>query len=333
VQAIHYLSMGMRCYENGPWDEDLLWMFGPDALTAPIITPERKNLHADVGGYYTLRAPASFVFARCATFRNRPGQADMLHVDLWWKGQNVALDAGTYSYNAPEPWDNPLAHTAYHNTAAVDDADQMDRAGRFLWLPWLRGQVRWSQTSPGGYLSYWEGGHDGYQRLRPPVSHRRAVLRLGEAWWLIVDALTSPGEHRYRLHWLLPAVPYEWAEGTGQLVLKTPAGDYHLQTASSAGNATHSLMRADAGGPRGWRAPYYYHREPALSVDLTVKTSAALFWTLFGPGPSNATRNGDTLQVVTRQWQALLHWQMEAASPLIHAITVSGVYQDRLVIV
>ena len=41
--------------------------------------------------------------------------------------RNVALDAGTYSYNAPQPWANPLAQTAYHNTVTVDDLDQMER--------------------------------------------------------------------------------------------------------------------------------------------------------------------------------------------------------------
>ena len=33
---------------------------------------------------------------------------DQLHLDLWWRGLNIAQDAGTYLYNADPPWDNPL---------------------------------------------------------------------------------------------------------------------------------------------------------------------------------------------------------------------------------
>jgi hypothetical protein len=107
VQATQYLSSETRCYPAGPWDEDLLWLFGVDAVTAPVVSPPRQAFSADRGGYYIVRSPKSFVLTRCATFRHRPSQADMLHVDLWWRGQNIALDAGTYSYNAPPPWDNP----------------------------------------------------------------------------------------------------------------------------------------------------------------------------------------------------------------------------------
>ncbi len=103
----------------------------------------------------------------------------MLHVDLWWRGHNVALDAGTYSYNAPEPWDNVLAQTAYHNTVTVDDLDQMERVAKFLWLPWLRSGYAPAQRSPGGGLAYWEGEHDGYQRCQPPV-----VIGVGFCVWV-----------------------------------------------------------------------------------------------------------------------------------------------------
>ena len=46
----------------------------------------------------------------------RPGHADQNHVDLWWKGEPIALDGGTYRYNADSPWDNQLMATAVHNT-------------------------------------------------------------------------------------------------------------------------------------------------------------------------------------------------------------------------
>jgi hypothetical protein len=54
LQASHYYLYGKRCFESGPWDEDLLWLFGPEALDSEIIERKPKNLKATYAGYYTL---------------------------------------------------------------------------------------------------------------------------------------------------------------------------------------------------------------------------------------------------------------------------------------
>ena len=40
---------------------------------------------------------------RCHRYRDRQGQCDTLHVDLWWRGRNVLCDAGSYQYFTPGP--------------------------------------------------------------------------------------------------------------------------------------------------------------------------------------------------------------------------------------
>ncbi|HLF84875.1 MAG TPA: alginate lyase family protein, partial [Blastocatellia bacterium] len=329
IQAAHYLFSDRRSYESGPWDEDLLWMFGPDAVSAPVDDTARVDLRADVGGYYTLRCDTGFAFVRCASFRDRPGQADMLHVDLWWRGQNVALDPGSHSYNAPAPWDNPLAHTAYHNTVTVDDADQMERAGKFLWLPWLHGRVRCNKRSLAGHLAYWEGEHDGYERLKSPVSHRRGVLRIGEESWLILDRLTSRERHRYRLHWLLPDLPFAWDEGRGRLTLRTPVGDY-VATMMSMGGDTFSLVRADETSPRGWRAPYYNDREPALSLAAEARAASHWFLTLFAPAPYEIFVRSSEATVSASSLTANLRFSTGDDSALLRLVSLSGTAPDNL---
>ena len=140
VQAANIYFSGKRCFEAGPWDEDLLWLFGPDALSSPVARSR--------SGICELRKAAIIPFAvkwdlflfAVPLFRDRPSQADMLHVDVWWRGQNIAMDSGTYSYNAPEPWNNPLAHTAYHNTVTVDGRDQMDRVGKVSLVSLAKGE-------------------------------------------------------------------------------------------------------------------------------------------------------------------------------------------------
>jgi hypothetical protein len=327
IQATQYSFTRTRCYSPGPWDEDLLWLFGPDALTASVEPKPRPDLAAEQGGCYTLRTQYGFVFTRCPGFRHRPSQADLLHVDLWWRGQNIALDAGTFSYNAPTSWDESLSSTAYHNTVTVDGRDQMDRAGRFLWLPWTRGRVRTQKHSTAGHLAYWEGEHDGYARLNVSALHRRAILRVGEHW-IVLDRVMSAAEHDYRLHWLLVDAPYEWDERAGRLTLKMPIGSYHVNLASAPTEGACSLSRADESSARGWRARYYNYREPALSLALTARGSSLSFWTVFGPSPCRVTSNNNKLQMNTDQWHAMIQLQMHNA--LVASVGITGSLVDRL---
>ena len=281
VGAIHYLAQGENRFENGPWQEDLLWLFGPDALAAPVRANRRHDFRADYGGYYTLRATDSFVFTRCGGFRHRPSQADMLHVDLWWRGHNIALDAGTYSYNSAEPWADAFSGTASHNTVTVDNLDQMERAGKFLWLPWLIGRLDFLKRQ--AQLACLEGSHDGYLRLNLGVVHRRAVAQLGPESWLVIDGLFARDKHSYRLQWLLADLPHEFDPDKQRVSLTTVEGPYHICCGTISGGATSSLVRADPESARGWRAPFYNYREPALSLALTETASSTIFWTLFSP--------------------------------------------------
>jgi len=328
VQAVRVLTSGKRAWDEGPWNEDLLWLFGPRFDAMPVEPPGQEDLSAGAGGYYTLRSSQGFAFTRCTSFRHRPAQADMLHVDLWWRGQNVAVDAGTYGYNAPEPWNNPLAETAYHNTVSVDGSSQMERVGRFMWLPWLRGHSRPTRRSSGGALCYWQGQHDGYQRLKAPVVHRRGILRLGGEHWFVVDDLRARRPHRYRLHWLLMDAPYDWDQATRRLTLSTSAGSYTTQLGSLGDDGRCTLRRADEQSPRGWRARYYSQREPALSLDQIVDADAAVLWTLFGPEPSRVTVEDGALAIEQGDWHATVRMGDGATEPVIREITLTGSMED-----
>ncbi len=335
LQAAYYATGKTCCYGDGPWNEELLWLFGPEALTAGVVPPERTDLHANDGGYYTLRSAQGFAFTRCGSFRHRPAHADLLHVDLWWRGQNVARDAGTYSYNAPAPWTNPFAHSPFHNTVTVDNLDQMERVNRFLWLPWATGQRCRSEQSPQKIIAYWEGEHDGYQRLPMPVTYRRGILRLGEEWWMVIDTLWSNGPHHYRLHWLCPDVPYAWNENTATLALQTEAGAYFMQMAAIPVSGTSSLVRADPYSPRGWEFPYYAVRQPVLSVDLSVVHDAPQFFTLWGPQPAQLRHGEATLEILTDEWQATLQWEREEQGNGSHLrqIVLNGKMRETLTLV
>ena len=140
---------------------------------------------------------ASWAYLRLANFTSRPGHADQLHLDLWWRGYNLAQDAGTYLYNAPPPWDNALSRTKVHNTLTVDGLDQMTLAGRFLWLDWAQATLIEQAGGNGVDHPRLTARHDGYRRLG--VTHQRSVACLPEGGWLVEDSLLpEPGAKRIR---------------------------------------------------------------------------------------------------------------------------------------
>ena len=328
VTATRFFSSGTRAFPNGRWDEDLLWLFGPNSLGAPSESRARENLEANVGGYYTLRARSGFAFTRCANFRHRPGQADMLHVDIWWRGENVALDGGTFSYNAPPPWANTFSQTEYHNTVCVDGLNQMEMASRFLWLPWLASRVNCTRRSAAGALHYWEGEHDGYKRLRNPVRHRRGIIRIGEENWIVIDVLNSTANHDYRLQWLLADVPHEWNAEKKQLTLQTGQGAFFVNLATAASSAEATLVRADEKSPRGWRAPYYGTREPALSLAFAGRGTDYQFFTFLGSETPQLQVTDQELRVHADLWEAAI--LLSTDDMLAKSIAVAGSVCDHL---
>lgn len=234
----------------------------------------------------------SWAYVRAVRFNARPGHADQLHVDLWWRGLNLAQDPGTYFYNAPPPWDNALAGSVVHNTVTIDGQDQMYRAGRFLWLDWAQARVTSYGKASDGSFERLVAQHNGYRRLG--VTHQRAVeWQAGN--WLVTDDLL-PADDRggmlkvvtARLHWLLPDWPWQISyEETGQgmvVEIKSPKGKIHLLLRGktpSSGDAGLKLQLVRAGEPvygegtvspiLGWYSPTYSMKIPALSLIATME--------------------------------------------------------------
>jgi len=281
VQSIYYFFHHARCFEAGEWDEDLFWLFGKEALISPINYSKQVDFIAKKSGYYTLHNDHGFIFTRAAKYHYRPSQADLLHVDLWWKGINLLKDAGTYSYHAEKPFDhNPFMHTQFHNTVTVDHRSQMDQVSRFLLLPWATGKMNCLKESKQKQLKYLEVWHNGYMKLKDPVKHIRGILRLAGDYWLIIDRLHGKQKHHFALHYLCENFPHQLEKGN--LILETPQGNYHLQIQSDH-FLNYSLACASQTA-EGWCSPYYHQKESALSFTACAETQDIYFLTLLGSG-------------------------------------------------
>lgn len=260
--------------EPFPADEMSLW-FSP---FKPLNLQTYNSPNLPTFQLSTLKpSNSNWAYLRVVDGNLRLAHADQLHLDLWWRGENITLDPGTYLYNAASPWDNPFPATEYHNSVTVNGLDQMTRASRFMVLDWAHGRIV-EQSSQKIVAE-----HDGYRKLG--VTHQRAVT-FAENTWLVEDNLISEPQlsRKYCLHWLLP--DWEWAlenrEERIEISLKFPQGFLKLTLhASEISKQNFSLVRAgelikgngDTFPTRGWYSPTYGVKIPALSLALDVTSS------------------------------------------------------------
>ncbi len=277
MQAGFALLHGQRRLPAGPWDEAGQWLAGADAMRKDFEASQPTLWHARVGGIFQLRAGRARMSLRCPElFRHRPSQADLLHVEVEWRGHPIAHDAGTFSYNSTSPLTSALSRAVTHNTLTFDDSEPMDKASRFLYLPWPRGATELNESA-----KIFSARHYGWRKLG--LTHTRRASSPSDEIFLVEDLISGAGAHSARLHWLLADYPHEFDPVAAQLVLRTPVGKFSVSW-TAPDNVRASLVRAEASGARGWWAPAYGSSAPALSLVIEVPfTGDLVLTTRFAP--------------------------------------------------
>ena len=209
---------------------------------------------------------------RAVRYHSRPAHADQLHVEIWHNSQNLALDAGTYLYNAAAPWRNALRTAHVHNTLTVDGLDQMLPTSRFMWLDWADTDILVS--SPETITAR----HDGYRKLG--ITHQRTLQRSSPSAWEIMDEVlfSSPKTHQITLHWLLPDLSFTVQKE--DLHFDKPSFTMHFSNEQKLVSAIQ-VIRAGAfmvgqsdmdTTIYGWFSPTYGVKQAALSVLYSLQT-------------------------------------------------------------
>ncbi len=294
---------------KGAWDEMRLWVgLGANLTEDKLAIEPESELAAELAALERkigiVRHPKNsnaWAYLRLADFRDRPSHADLLHMDLWHGGNNLALDAGTYLYNASHPWDNALTRTQVHNTVLVDEQEQMRRVGRFLYLDWANTQVVSCEQATDGRLQKLAAQHAGYARLG--VIHRRTLSVQEAGDWLVEDYLFEKSgglksedvQHTFCLQWLLPDYPW-WLENRGDelnLNLDASTGQIQLSLSAKAGRPAAAaalqvqVVRAgellDGKGivseTWGWYSPRYGDKIPALALRCVLESQLPVVFT------------------------------------------------------
>jgi Heparinase II/III-like protein/Heparinase II/III N-terminus len=190
----------------GGWSEAGEWLLGTegrakfDTLPTSVVSLESRAFPSS--GHYLLQAGAGAgrvsVLFDCGELGfgsiAAHGHADALSFTLRLGGHDVLVDPGTYDYFTHPDWRRYFRSSAGHNTLVVDDRDQSEMQGLFLWG--ARAIARCLAYEPSARGGRVVGEHDGYARLADPVVHRRTLELDAEAGTLIVrDEIDGAGAH------------------------------------------------------------------------------------------------------------------------------------------
>lgn len=285
IQAASLAFIGKSCLPSGKWDHLA------DLLAIPKSNAAQSNLSGNFSpSTHRIGNEKTWASLRACAFQSRPAHADMLHTELWLNGINLALDAGTYAYNLPTPWDNSLARTRVHNTVMVGDQDQMIRISKFLWLKRVNAKIiAQSENLVSSQISV---------RQKYPYKHFRQLEFVSPDRFEVVDeiALMKQPDHPLpiRIQWLLP--DWSWVYQSNTFSISDLQRHVQLEiTADCDGgevsNSRVSLIRAGEGligeqnDPiRGWVSKTYLSKVPALSFAVEYLTEKKIMiksvWTL-----------------------------------------------------
>lgn len=190
LNSLHYLLTGQDLFSDMKFSEEKNWwgLIPTNRYKFEKLQFIEGIQEYPVGGYVLIRDLETFTFLRCGSHKDRPAQADNLHIDIWVKGENVFRDSGTYQYNTKEELVNYFTGTHSHNSVIVDNKSQMQKGSRFIWYYWTQKIKSKIFEDDKGF--HFEGSIKAYQFLNKNGVHSRKVTKKRhENIWVIEDSI------------------------------------------------------------------------------------------------------------------------------------------------
>lgn len=275
-----WLAVGSALFERGDFNtsnehtEPLEWLPGLSIQDIGAVSENNKcaSIALSQSGYYLLQngdlnSPEriSVVFD-CGPLGMGSlaghGHADALSFTLRAFGRDVLVDPGTYDYFSYSQLREYFRGTRAHNTVVIDEHNQSEMLGLFLWGKKAQAKcLSWEPSDTGGIVT---GEHDGYSTLSDPVIHRRTLELDGIMRELTIrDDITARKEHNITIffHFAENCVlnptrrnHYRVDLGPGSIEIKL---DSLLQVESFEGS-TNPIF--------GWVSRGYHQKQPATTL-------------------------------------------------------------------
>ena len=258
------------------FDDKNRWLLGSQALarwhTLPDDAPDAPRLAFPEGGYYLLganfgRPDEVRIVADAAPLGYLSiaahGHADALAFTLSAAGEEILIDPGTYAYHTRKIWRDYFKGTLAHNTVCIDDVDQSENGGNFMWL--RKANSKLLRHEPQAAVQVFEAEHDGYRRLQDPVTHlRRIEFDPAKKTLRVTDRLECKGTHDVALHWHVAEGISAQPDSTGvQLVGGKVRA--RISLANAAGFACR-VARGEDSPILGWLSRRFDEKQPCSVV-------------------------------------------------------------------
>jgi hypothetical protein len=194
LNALHFVLTGESLYNNGVWMEDARWLTSNNKFKHKKfkkLTQIQGLIKFENGGYYLIREKETLTFLRAGSHKDRPSQADNLHIDIWYKSKNYLMDGGSYKYNDIDK--NIVRYfigTQSHNSVMLNQKDQMLKGDRFVWFNWTQlNNINFSETDE--YFKIDATIH-AFLDLDKNCKHRRIIVKVkGNPSWVVEDYIYS----------------------------------------------------------------------------------------------------------------------------------------------
>jgi uncharacterized heparinase superfamily protein len=222
------LAIGSAIFKRGDWKQvageapvEMLWLLGPEGVACydrlQEETPCENSRGFRSSGYFVMRdgwrRDSSFVLIDCGPHGAEIGcghaHSDALSIEFASRGVTWLVDPGTFVYAADVELRNEFRSTAAHNTVTVDDQPQSIPSGPSNPFSWrTAAKCRLNEFVEYDTAIFFQGSHDGYERLKDPVKHTRSVLFVKleagadlREWLIVRDQFTTEKHHRYAIRY------------------------------------------------------------------------------------------------------------------------------------
>ncbi len=178
LNALHYYFAGKHLYKQNDIIEEAYWYNSSgfkNMLQNEILLQKTKLNSFEDGGNYVIQDDDTLSIIKCASYKDRPSQADNLHLDIWYNDENMLRDAGSYSYNCDGKLLKYFNGTSSHNTIMINDQDQMLKGPRFIWMYWSSRNFVKLEDLKECYM--FEGSINAFKQLNSHISHKRTLKK------------------------------------------------------------------------------------------------------------------------------------------------------------
>lgn len=202
LDALHQLLTGCKLYTED--FEDKQWYLSCINRNHELSPVQKQYgiLKFENSGYFLFREKETLSFIRCGSFNNsKYGRADCLHLDVWYKGENILFDGGSYKYNTELELIEYFNGSESHNTVMLGKYGHMKKGLRFMWHnPPIINQVK-AEESKENYI--FETTIQSFTYLDLKVLINRKIIKIKDApYWIIEDSIINkPSEFELRQLW------------------------------------------------------------------------------------------------------------------------------------